>query len=166
MITIIIAIIFIIADQLTKLWVLNNLMPVRDIPIIDGVLHLHYAENTGAAFSMLEGMQWLFSSIAIIASIAIIIFVLTRKNKLHILATISAGLIVSGAIGNLIDRIRFGYVIDFVYVKIINFAIFNVADSCVVVGSILLSIYILFIHDKLQEKENNIKSDAKDKENE
>lgn len=152
MLAIIIAVVLIVIDQLTKLWIVRHLMPVQDIAIWDGVLHLHFAKNTGAAFSMLEGMQWLFSSIAIIACIGIIIYIFTRKHKMHWMALVSAGLIMAGAIGNLIDRIRLGYVIDFVYVKIINFAIFNVADSCITVGAVLLSVYILWIHEKYELK--------------
>lgn len=158
MIVIIIAIVLVVLDQLSKLWVVNTLVALRDIPIWDGVLHFHYAENTGAAFSLLSDASWFYlfvSATAFIASIGIVIYVLTRKYKLHKLEIISLGLILSGAIGNLIDRLRFKYVIDFIYVKIINFAIFNVADACLVVGSILLSIYILFIHEKYMKKNDN-----------
>lgn len=158
MIVIIIAIAVIVIDQLTKMWVLGTLMQVRDIPIIDGVLHFHYAENTGAAFSMMNDVAWfpvLVTIIAVAASIFAIVYVFTRKYKMHVLEIISIGLVIGGAIGNQIDRLRFGYVIDFIYVKLINFAIFNVADSALVVGAILLSVYILFFHEKYMKKIDN-----------
>lgn len=161
MLVIIVAIILIAADQFSKLWVVQTLKPVKDIPIIDGILHFHYAENTGASFSMLQGARLLFIIVSAVAAIYIVYYVLSRKRKLHTLEIISLALILGGSVGNLIDRVRLGYVIDFIYVKIINFAIFNVADSCVVVGAILLSIYILFIYDKYTEKIKNEESPEK-----
>ncbi|MEX1377634.1 MAG: signal peptidase II [Eubacteriales bacterium] len=151
MIVIIIAIVVLILDQLSKVWVVNTLKTVRDIPIIDGVLHWHYAENTGSAFSMMNGVKWypiFVAIIAVIVSILAIIYVFTRKYKMHWLEILSIGLVIGGAIGNQIDRLRFGYVIDFIYFKLINFAIFNIADSALVVGAFLLAYYILFVHDK------------------
>lgn len=151
MIVVIIAIVIVAADQLSKVWVLSVLKEVKDIPVIDGVLHWHYAQNTGAAFSMMKSVEWFPVLVAVFAGIvalAALIYSFTRKHKMHILEIISLGLVIGGAIGNLIDRIRFGYVLDFIYVKLINFAIFNIADAALVVGAILLSIYVLFIHEK------------------
>jgi len=151
MIVIIIAVVVLVLDQLSKFWVVSTLKAVGDIPVIDGVLHWHYAENTGASFSMMKNVTWFPTAVAIFAglvAVAAVIYVLTRKYKMHWLEIVSIGLVVGGAIGNLIDRLRFGYVIDFIYVKLINFAIFNIADSALVVGAILLSIYVLFIHEK------------------
>ena len=142
MITIIIAAVLAVADQVSKFFVLRDLMPVRDIPIWDGVLHLHYIENTGAAFGMLPGFKWVFLILSTLFVIAVFIFVLIKRKELDLMVLISLGIITGGAIGNNIDRFRFGYVVDFIYVKIINFAIFNIADSCIVVGGILLGIYI------------------------
>ncbi len=152
MITIIIAVISIIADQISKFFVLRDLKPIADYPLWDGVLHFHYAENTGASFGMLPGFKWVFFSLAILFVVATFVFVLIKKNKLDKFALITLGLICGGALGNAIDRIRFGYVVDFIYVKLINFAIFNIADSCIVVGGILLAIYVLFFY-KEPEKE-------------
>jgi len=163
MIVVIIAIVVLVLDQLSKVWVINTLKAVRDIPVIDGVLHWHYAENTGAAFSMMNDVSWFPVLVAIIAGLVAvfaIVYVFTRKYKMHILEVISIGLIIGGAIGNQIDRLRFGYVIDFVYVKLINFAIFNIADSALVVGAILLAIYILFMHDKHVKKIEDAKTES------
>lgn len=156
MLTIIIAAVSVALDQISKFFVVRDLMPVRDVPIWDGVLHLHYAENTGAAFGMLPGLRWIFLIVACLFVLATFYFVLfNKKIKIDLMALISLGLITGGAIGNIIDRLRLGYVVDFIYVKIINFAIFNVADSCVVVGSILLAIYAIFIY-KEPEKEAKV----------
>jgi signal peptidase II len=152
--TIIIAAISVVFDQITKFYVIRDLMPVKDSPIWEGVLHLHYAENTGAAFGMLPGLRWVFLIVACLFVIATFYFVLFyKKKKIDTMALISLGLITGGAIGNIIDRLRLGYVVDFIYVKIINFAIFNVADSCVVVGAILLGIYAIFIYKEPEKSE-------------
>lgn len=136
------------ADQLSKQWVTRVLQPVGDIPLWDGVFHLTYARNIGAAFSMLEGQLWFFVLFTLAASVAILYVTFRYRNSLPILLRITLGLILGGAVGNLIDRLLYGYVIDFLYFKLINFAIFNIADCCVVIGSILLGIYILFFYDK------------------
>lgn len=155
MIVVIIAVVVLVLDQLSKFWVVGTLKAVGDIPVIDGVLHWHYAENTGASFSMMKNVSWFPTAVAIFAgliAVAAIIYVFTRKHKMHWMEVISVGLVVGGAVGNLIDRIRFGYVIDFIYAKVINFAIFNIADSALVVGAILLSVYVLFVYEKYMKK--------------
>ncbi len=155
MIVIIIAIVVLAFDQISKVWVVNTLSAAGDIPVINGVVHWHYAENTGAAFSMMNNVNWFPVFVAVVAglvSLSAIIYTFTRKHKMHYLEAISLGLIIGGAIGNQIDRLRFGYVLDFIYVKLINFAIFNIADAALVVGAILLSVYILFLHEKHMKK--------------
>ena len=135
-------------DQLTKWLVRLQLKPVGDVPLIDGVLHFTYVENTGAAFGMLTGMRWFFIIASIAAVVGIAIYLYRRKLPFHRMELISLGMIMGGAIGNLVDRLLLGYVTDFIYVKVINFAIFNVADSFVTVGAVLMCVYILFIHEK------------------
>jgi len=153
LIALLVALLIICADQTAKLLIVQHMQPGQDIPVINGILHLHYAQNTGAAFSIMQGMQWVFISASIIASIAIIIFLAVRKKPIHWLGLLSLGMILGGAMGNLIDRLRTvdHTVIDFIYLKFINFAIFNVADSCITVGAILLCVYILFFHEKYQK---------------
>ena len=146
MITIIIAAVVVVLDQISKFFIMRDLKPVGDIPIWDGVLHLHYAENTGASFGMFPGLKWVFLVVSILFVVGVFIFVLIKHKKVDTFALVTLGLICGGALGNAIDRIRVGYVIDFVYVKLINFAIFNVADSCIVVGGILLGIYVIFFY--------------------
>lgn len=154
LITLLLALLVILGDQISKMQIVQNMQPGQDIPVIDGILHLHYAQNNGAAFSMLPGMWWVFALAAAAAALAIIIYIATRKTRMHWLCLMSLGFILGGALGNLIDRVRTvdHHVIDFIYVKVINFAIFNVADSGVTVGAILLCVYLLFIHEKFMKK--------------
>jgi signal peptidase II len=135
-------------DQTTKRLVEMNLKPIGDIPLIDGVLHLTYTENTGAAFGMLSGGRWFFILASALAVVGIFVYLARRTTPIHRLEMISLGMIAGGALGNLIDRLLLRYVTDFIYFKAINFAIFNVADSFVSVGAVLLGVYILFYHEK------------------
>ncbi len=142
-----------VCDRLVKSWAVNSLAAVSDIPLIDGVFHLHYAENRGAAFSMLTGQIWFFVVITVVA-LAVMAVIFVRYYKRHWTLALGLSLIVSGAIGNLIDRVSLGYVIDMFYFKLINFAIFNVADTCVTIGTVLIIIYILFINGKGKERKH------------
>lgn len=137
----------ILIDQVAKMFIVKYIMPINTYPFIEGFFHLTYAENIGAAFSILQGKQ-MFLVIVTIVLVSFLSFHLfkTQTNKNTLWFKISLSLIIGGAIGNLIDRIRLGYVIDFFDFRYINFAIFNTADSFVVVGTILLSIIILFGH--------------------
>ena len=154
LLTLLLALFVVAADQVTKLMIVNSMQLGDDIPIIEGILHLYYTQNKGAAFSMLEGMQWVFIVTSILAVLAIIWYLARKTTKIHWFGLMSLGLVMGGALGNLIDRLRMPdhSVIDFVYVKAINFAVFNVADSGITVGAILLCIYLLFVHEKYKKK--------------
>ena len=143
---IIIAVLGTALDQISKILIAQNITLNQSVTIIDNVLFFTYTHNTGVAFGLFEGAFWLFIPITLLISAALIWWLI--KNKpVHLLMRVASGLILAGETGNLIDRIFLGYVRDFIHVNI-NFAIFNIADSMVVVGAILLGIYILFIHDK------------------
>lgn len=135
---IIFSIIFLLIDQISK-GLINLYMNVNESIKLFNLLSLTYVHNTGAAFSMLEGARWLFIILGIIALNVIFIFFIKDK-KLNNLEIITYSLLLSGIMGNLIDRLLYGYVIDFIDVNILNFAIFNFADSFMVVGVILLMI--------------------------
>lgn len=144
---IILLIVLVIIDQYTKYLAVVNLKSQAAYNIINGVLELNYLENRGAAFGMLQNQKIFFIFVAVIF-LAVIIFVLikapndSKYNRLHILlVTISAG-----AVGNMIDRLRNNYVVDFIYFSIINFPIFNFADICVTIGTAILVIDILFVY--------------------
>ncbi len=132
-------VIFLLIDQLSK-GLINIYMNLnQSIEIIPNFLSLTYVHNTGAAFSILEGAKWFFIIMAMIVLNVIYLFFIKDKN-LKNGEIILYSLLLSGILGNLIDRIVYGYVIDFIDVNIFNFAIFNLADSFIVIAVILLII--------------------------
>ncbi len=145
----ILSVVLIIADQLIKAWAFTDLQAIGTIPLIQDVLHLTYSENRGAAFSILYGKTELLMIVNTIL-IVVLLYILLSKKLTHPLAVFSTTLIVSGGIGNMIDRlIREGsFVVDYIDFRLINFAIFNFADICVVCGVALLLFYMIFIEGK------------------
>lgn len=139
--------ILIFADQFTKKMAVSYLKDKPAKVLIDGVFELNYLENRGAAFGMFQNQKILFVIIAVImiTVIGCIIVKLPLMKKYNILEIILV-LITAGAIGNLIDRIKVDYVVDFFYFVLINFPIFNVADIYVSVSCVLLAILILFYY--------------------
>lgn len=134
-------------DQITKYLVLQNLKGKEAFSIIDGVLELQFFSNTGIAWSMLEGqiLFILFTGIILLAVVLFCVIKLPDHKKFHIIYILT-GILTGGAIGNMIDRIRLGYVVDFIYFSIINFPIFNVADMCIVISIIIIGILFLFVY--------------------
>lgn len=145
---IILGVILVSADQLIKIWIVNNLMPVRVMDFIRfgdvEILGLRYCENTGAAFSSLSGKKWFLIVLVSVMLAALLVFTVRYERK-HPLFLISSVMVMSGGVGNLIDRIRLGYVIDYLDVKLFDFAVFNFADICVVLGAIFMLVYLFFI---------------------
>ena len=135
----------VILDQVTKWLAVINLKGGGSVSVIGEILHFTYVENKGAAFGMMEDSRWVFMVISVIA-IGALLFYLIRFKPKSPLALISLSMIAGGGIGNMIDRVWLGYVVDFIYIKIIDFAVFNVADSFVCVGTALLMVYILFFY--------------------
>lgn len=158
----------IVADQITKILAQNNLIG-NPITIIDGVFSLTYLENRGVGFGFLQNRIGLIIIVNILVLLLVAIYFMrlpktSRFFVLHILLTF----IVSGAIGNMIDRVRLGYVIDFFYFELIDFPIFNVADIYVTVSVFLLMFLVLFVY-KSEELDTIMLSDKKkneDSENE
>lgn len=135
-----------IIDQATKYLAVERLMGNPPVVIIDNFFQLNYVENYGAAFGILQNKQLFFIVITIIIIAGIIIF-MKVNNKLSKMMNISLVLILSGAVGNLIDRIRLGYVIDFIDVKfgsLYDYPVFNIADSSIVVATIIVAYLVLF----------------------
>ncbi len=140
-------VLLITVDQTTKYFAVKNLMNRKPLVIWDGVFELHYLENRGAAFGMLQDQKVFFVLIAVII-LAVILYVLIKVpyQKMYTKLHITLVFIASGAIGNLIDRIRYDYVVDFLYFSLIDFPIFNVADIYVTLSSIVLVILLLFVY--------------------
>jgi signal peptidase II len=153
----------IILDQLTKWLAVKFLAPIDTQPIIKNVLHLTYVENDGAAFGMLDDKRILFMipSTVMIIGMLIYLYLGYAENRLY---AASVAAIVSGGIGNMIDRIALGYVVDFIDFRLINFAVFNGADSfvCVGAGFLMLALIRDFIKEvktARKKAENGDKSD-------
>lgn len=138
-------IILILIDQYTKYLAVIRLKDKAAFNIINGVLELNYLENKGAAFGMLQNQKvfFIFVAIVILSVIAYVLFKTPDKRKYTVLHVLLS-LIAAGAIGNMIDRIRYDYVVDFIYFVLINFPIFNVADIYVSVSTVVLVILLLF----------------------
>lgn len=149
MIELIVAVLLVVLDQVVKYLVRIKIPMYASVKFLPGILGLTYIQNNGAAFSMLTGARWFFVALTV-AFIAFAVWVLLKKKLLHPLGTWSWVLVLGGAVGNLIDRVLFGYVVDMFEVQFMHFAIFNVADIFVVVGGILFCVYYIFLHDKLK----------------
>jgi len=136
---IIFGIIFLLIDQLSK-GLISLYMNLNESFKLTNFLSITYVQNIGAAFSILEGARWLFIILGIIALNIIYIFFIKDK-KLTNFEIIIYALMLSGIIGNIIDRVLYGYVIDFIDITLFNFAIFNFADSFIVISVILLVVF-------------------------
>ena len=133
-------------DQWTKFLVLEHIPLYGHVDAIDGLFHLTYVRNTGAAFSSFQGAQWLFALIFVALTVGI--FYEYFKKRLPFTTTerwlIAA--IYGGGVGNMIDRVRFGYVVDMIAVDFMDFAVFNVADCFITCGCILLMAHLVFFN--------------------
>lgn len=138
-----VSVLLILLDQLFKYLASSRLRPVGSVSLIPGLLNLTYVENTGAAFGMLEGKRILLSLIVLLVLAGFIYVLLSGRIKDTFLIWTSS-LIIAGGAGNLIDRVLYGYVVDYLDIgPLFSFPVFNFADICVVVGCILMVIYLL-----------------------
>lgn len=131
----------IIVDQIVKHWVTSNIPLNGSRTFIPGLLDLDNLHNTGAAWSMLEGRQWFFAVITVIA--IIVVAYLMWKNRRSAWMMTGLSLIMAGAVGNFIDRLSQRYVVDMFALKNVNFPVFNVADACLTVGVFIMLIVVL-----------------------
>ena len=129
-------------DQITKYLTVLYLKTVDTVPLWEGVLHLTYVENPGAAFGMMKDSRWLFMVVSSAAIVGILGYMLIKKPTDR-LECLSLAFIVGGGIGNMIDRVALGYVVDMIDFRLINFAVFNVADSFVCVGAGLMLLWVI-----------------------
>jgi len=132
-------------DQISKFLAVKYLVNIGSIPIIKDIFHLTYVENRGAAFGMFQNNQMIFVVVALAACIFGLYYL--YKKQLNLLGKSAIILIIAGAIGNLIDRVRLGFVVDYFDFRIVWNYVFNVADVFVVIGTILLCIYIIFFEN-------------------
>lgn len=158
-VTVLLAIIVVVADQLSKAWVLNHLGPGGDrtvVNIVPGLLRLFYVENSGAAFGMFHGSGSVLTLVAVIVVLVLAIAFRHLVGRSWLLS-IALGLQFGGAVGNIIDRFRHGFVVDFINVP--HFWTFNVADSAITVGVIILAIFLIFYEsDSYQAEKARLES--------
>ena len=175
----------VVADQLSKAWVVHNIGPCmcanaslcaehlhslegafgigiqemtllpKAVPGIEGVFNLLHVHNTGAAFSSFQGAQWLFALVVALFTAAVIYEFITRKMGFSDLERWLIVIIYGGAVGNMIDRVLRGYVVDMFEVLFVEFAIFNVADAALTVGTVLMATSLLFRPEEWQNKSTN-----------
>ena len=144
-------VLLVLLDQLTKIAMTAALSGNAPIVLIPGVLEFLYVENTGAAFSMLENAQWFFLIVATAAILGIgwLLFKMPKtgtEGRRLLPMRICLLFISAGAMGNLIDRIRFSYVRDFIYFSLIDFPVFNVADIYVTTATAVMILLVLFVY--------------------
>lgn len=131
-------------DQLTKYLVVQNIPLYAQIEAIPGIFHLTYVQNTGAAFSAMEGMQWLFVLIFLAFTVFIFWEFPKKRWPFTTLERWCLAAVYAGGLGNIIDRVRLGYVVDMIEVEFLSFPVFNVADCFITCGCILLLAHLAF----------------------
>ncbi len=141
--------IFIIAilDQAAKFFAAGLLQRVETFPLIENVFHLTYVENRGAGWGMFSDHTWLLTVLTVVVIVALVGYMVAKKPENRTFLT-AMTFLTGGAVGNVIDRIRQGFVIDFFDFTLINFPVFNIADCFITVGVVILAIYIIFFSDK------------------
>ena len=166
MLQIIIILLAVAADQLSKFLLVPvlDVLPNKTLPVIEGVFHLTYVQNEGASFGILQGKRLFFIIVTVIVLIAVGIYMIRGRNSHPRFLRFALALLWGGALGNLVDRVLFGYVRDLFDLRVINFWVFNVADACLVIGAILLCVYMLFIHkDKPKKLTADVVGETDDK---
>lgn len=146
----IISALVVVADQGLKAYIVNNYSVGEVHQIIPGILSFNYLQNNGAAWNILTGQMWLFYIISIIA-IGVCLYFLFNKKYKNAWFDVGLALVLGGIIGNFIDRLHLKYVIDMLQLDFIHFNIFNIADSAITVGVIIIFIYLIFIADKEEQ---------------
>lgn len=136
-------------DQISKILVLKYLKNIGEFPVIKNFLHFTYVENRGAAFGILQHQKWFFITMTILI-VGFIIIYFRKERGYPKPMMIALSLIVGGAIGNFIDRVVHGFVVDFIDFRI--WPVFNIADSAIVIGQVLV-VYVIIKYDKLEQKE-------------
>lgn len=159
LLNILIPLIGIVADQIVKYWAATDLQARGTIPLWEGVFHLTYCENTGAAFSMFSGQRWMLLAVTVVL-LAGLLYALHKNWMQNAFGRTSLRLIISGAIGNMIDRFLLGYVVDLFDFRLIHFPIFNVADILLCVGVGMMVLYILFMEPKIEKAKKEAAQDG------
>ena len=143
----------VVADQVTKLLVLAHIPLYSQADVIPGLFHLTYVQNTGAAFSSFEGMRWMFVALFAVLTMLIILEYFKTKMPFTTFERWCIAAIYGGGLGNVIDRVRLGYVVDMIEVDFINFPVFNVADCFITCGCIAMIVHLIFFNKAFWKEE-------------
>ena len=140
-------------DQWTKALTVANIPMYTQVPVWDGLFHFTYVQNTGAAFSSFQGQQWLFALIFTVFTLLLVLEL--RKNSMGFLPVERWSIVAiwAGGLGNMIDRVRLGYVVDMIEVEFIRFPVFNVADCFITCGSVLLFAHLVLFNKEFCKDE-------------
>lgn len=160
MLAAIIIFVAVVGDQLTKYFVVQAASPIIDgksawySEFIPKVMSFIYRENTGAAWSIMDGggAERVFLLTVSLIAMGMMVYILYKFYNRHILLTISLSMVLGGAIGNMIDRIRLGYVVDFLNTEFMKFPTFNIADCFITIGAVLMAVYIIFYDAKVEAR--------------
>ena len=148
------AVLLVALDQITKWLALERLKPIGNMKVIPGLLDLTFVENRGAAFGMLTGQRWFFVLLtAVVVAVIVRAYYKMPKTREYMWLRFSLVFVLAGAVGNMIDRLFRGYVVDFLEVTFISFPVFNIADIYVVAGTIVTAFIVMFVI-KDEPKEN------------
>ena len=142
-----------LADQLTKLWVVKTIPLYGQVDFLPGVLGLTYVQNTGAAWSMFSGQQWLFALVFVVFTAAILYEFFKAPMPFTTLERWLIAAIYGGGLGNMLDRVRLGYVVDMLETEFMEFPVFNVADCFITCGCIALVVHMIFFNKNLWKDE-------------
>lgn len=166
----IILVFFVVCDQISKAIAVGALVDIgSSMSFIPGILRFEYHRNTGMAWGLFPNAAWFFVIITVAIGGFIVFFVVKHRFDMPKIMQISFTLILAGALGNLIDRIFLGYVRDFIAFDFFSFPVFNIADSCVTVGAVLLAVSLIFIRSgrdffmKLDAPKKGLEKDGNDR---
>ena len=143
----------VIADQVSKWLVVENIALFGHVRVINGLFHLTYVRNTGAAFSSFQGMQWLFAMVFVVMTAAVVLEYFWKSMGFSTFERWCIAAIYGGGLGNMIDRVRLGYVVDMIATDFIDFPVFNVADIFITCGCIAMMFSLLFCNKKFWKED-------------
>ena len=150
------------ADQWLKYWTVHHLEVGQSMPFIPHIMQLQRLHNYGAAWSSFSGQKWLLIGVTAVL-LTVMLVLMVRKVVRHPLGLMACTLIFTGGVGNLIDRVRMGYVVDMFHFEFWpSYPVFNVADICVVIGAILGSVYYLWLYEKYDVKQKPVEEELTD----
>ncbi len=138
-------------DQITKGAVLERLKPIGAVTVIPGLLEFSYVENTAAAMGLFGGLIWLVVLVTVVTCVAILVLLFRYKGHTFF-SYMTSALLLAGGVGNLLDRIQYGYVVDFIHVLFFQY-VFNFADCCVTVGAVCFVLHHLMLSRREKERQ-------------